>query len=71
MKKCSLSDFMKAIEPWLSSDYIRKVSIDKNRVFKLFFVDGVSNTYNIDSCSDSQFQNIIVKLKEKGIPIDK
>ena len=69
MEKCNLSDFMTALEPWLSSDYIRKVSIDRERVFKFYFVDGVSKTYNIDSCSDSQFQDIIARLREKGIPV--
>lgn len=55
MKKCNLSNFMEAMEPWLSDDYIRNGSIDKERVFKLYFVDGVISTYKIDSCSDSQF----------------
>ena len=71
MKKCNLSDFIETMEPWLSSDYIRRVRIDENRGFKLFFVDGVSNTYYIDDCNDTQFQNIINKLQEKGIPINK
>ena len=70
MKNCSLSDFMKTMEPWLSSDYIRKVHLDENGDFKLFFVDGVSNTYHIDDCTHSQFQDIIAHLKKKGVPMD-
>jgi hypothetical protein len=71
MKSCSLSDFLKALEPWLSKDYIRSVRLDENGYFILFFVDGVSNTYRIDDCNQSQFENIILQLKKKGIPIYK
>jgi hypothetical protein len=71
MNNCSLTDFMQAMEPWLSGDYIRKVSVYENQVFKLFFTDGVIDTYNIDDCNDSQFKNNILKLKQKGIAVDK
>ena len=71
MKKCNLSDFIETMEPWLSSDYIRRVRIDKNRDLKIFFTDGASNTYHIDECNDTQFQNIIHKFQEKGISIVK
>lgn len=71
MKSCTLKDFMKVMEPWLSNDYIRKVSVYENRLFKLFFKDGVIDTYNIDDCTRSQFQKIIDRLEKKGIPVEK
>jgi hypothetical protein len=70
-RSCSLTDFMKVLEPWLSADYIRKVSVYENRIFKILFMDGVIDTYNIDDCTRPQFQNIIDKLEAKGIPLER
>ena len=41
MKTCNLSDFMKALTPWLDDDYIRKAYMDDNGHFVLLFADGV------------------------------
>ena len=69
MKKCNLSDFIEAMEPWFSRDYIRKVYMYNHRVIKLFFVDGVVSSYYIDDCNDTQFQDIVDKFQQKGIPV--
>lgn len=69
-RNCSLKDFIEVLEPWLSGDYIRKVSVYEDRIFKIFFTDGVIDAYNIDDCTRSQFQKIIDRLEKKGIPVE-
>lgn len=71
MKSCSLPEFIKTMEPWLSDDYIRRVYVDGNGDLELFFVDGVSNRYRIDECSRSQLEGILSDLEKKGIQIDR
>ncbi len=71
MNSCKLSDFIKSMEPWLSDDYIRRVQVNEDRVFKIFFVDGVIREYYIDDCSKSQFEEIIKKLKKNKVPVEK
>ena len=71
MKNCSLSEFIKLMDPWLSKDYIRKVCLEENGHLKLIFEDGVSNTYRIDDCTKSQLEDILADLKNKGVQIDK
>jgi predicted glycosyltransferase len=70
MKTCSLSDFMKAMTPWLDDDYIRKACLDKNGHFVLLFTDGVKNVYNIEDCEKSQLKEILEDLKKKGVPVE-
>ena len=70
MKTCSLFEFMQAMDPWLSKDYIRKVCLDENARLRLIFVDGGSNTYQIDDCTESQLKDILEKLKERGVQIE-
>ena len=71
MESCSLSDFIKVIEPWLSKDYIRKVCLEESSRLKLIFEDGVTNTYRIDDCTKSQLEDILKDLKNKGVRIDR
>ncbi len=71
MNSCKLTDFIKSLEPWLSADYIRRVQIHGDRAFKIFFTDGVISGYQIDDCSKSQFENIIKKLKNNKVPVEK
>lgn len=54
MKTCSLSDFMKALTPWLDDDYIRKAYVDDNGHFVLLFTDGVKNVFHIENCDNSR-----------------
>jgi predicted glycosyltransferase len=69
MKTCNLSDFMKALTPWLDDDYIRKACLDDNGHFVLLFTDGVKNVYHIEDCEKSQLNKILEDLKEKGISV--
>ena len=70
MKTCTLSEFMQAMDPWLSKDYIRKVCLDARAQFTLIFTDGGSSTYQIDDCSESQLEGILEKLKKEGVEIE-
>ena len=70
MKTCTLSEFLQAMDPWLSKDYIRKVCLDARDQLTLIFTDGGSNTYQIDDCSKSQLDGILEKLKKKGVEIE-
>jgi len=70
MKTCNLSDFMKALTPWLDDDYIRKAYVDDNGHFVLLFTDGVKNVYHIEDCEKSQLKEILEDLKKKGIPVE-
>ena len=70
MKTCNLSDFMKAITPWLDDAYIRKACLDDNGHFVLQFMDGVKNVYHIEDCEKSQLKTILEDLKNKGVPVE-
>ena len=70
MKTCNLSDFMKALTPWLDDDYIRKAYVDDNGHFVLLFTDGVKNVYNIEGCEKSQLKAILEDLEKKGVAIE-
>jgi len=70
MKTCNLSDFMKALAPWLDDDYIRKAYVDDNGHFVLLFTDGVKNVFHIENCEKSQLAAILEGLKKKGIPVE-
>ena len=70
MKTCNLSDFMKALTPWLDDDYIRKAYVDDNGHFVLLFTDGVKNVYNIEGCEKSQLKAILEDLEKNGVAIE-
>ncbi len=70
MKTCNLSDFMKALSPWLDDDYIRKACLDENGHFVLMFTDGVKNVYHIEDCEKSQLNEILEDLKTKGVSVE-
>ena len=70
MKTCNLSDFMKALTPWLDDDYIRKAYVDDNGHFVLLFKDGVKNVFHIEDCEISQIDTILEDLKKKGILVE-
>ena len=70
MKTCKLSDFMKALNPWLDDDYIRKAYVDENGHFVLLFMDGVKNVYNIEDCEKSQLKTILEDLQNKGVSVE-
>lgn len=69
METCHLFDFMQALEPWLSDDYIREAHLDADGRIVIQFVDGVKNVYHIDDCSGNDIHNILQKLKDKGITV--
>ena len=71
MHTCSLADFMEALKPWLSSEYIRKAYIDEQGNFVVYFVDGVKNVYRIDDCSGEQLKEVLKDYEAKGIPVAK
>ena len=70
METCSLSDFMKSLTPWLSTDYLRKVVVDKEGHIILLFNDGVKNIYDIDDCNKGQIRAVLDDLKKQGIEVE-
>ncbi len=69
MKTCSISDFMRTIEPWLSGKYIRKILISEKDRVELIFLDGVRQVYLIDNCSKGQKKKMVELMKQEGIPV--
>ncbi len=61
---------MHALDPWLFKDYIGKVCVDAHDQLTLIFRDGGSNTYRINDCTESQLNDILEKLRKRGIPIE-
>jgi len=70
MKTCKLSDFMQALKPWISEDYIRKAYLDDNGHFVLLFVDGVKDVYQIEDCEKFQIEAILEDMKKKGVSVE-
>ncbi|MBN1832215.1 MAG: hypothetical protein JW896_08900 [Deltaproteobacteria bacterium] len=70
MKTCSLSEFMQAIDPWLSKDYIHKVCLDAHAQLTLIYTDGGGDTYRIDDCTESQLTEILEKIQKMGVEIE-
>ncbi|MDR4498776.1 MAG: hypothetical protein MRK02_12780 [Candidatus Scalindua sp.] len=70
MNTCSLSEFMQTLTPWLSSDYLKKASLDNKGHLILLFTDGIQNVYNIDDCTEPQLKEILDNLKKKGIQVE-
>ena len=70
MKRCSLSDFMEIITPWLSSEYLRRVYKDDKGHILLEFRDGVNDVYQIEDCTEEQLTEVLEGFKEKGIRVE-
>ena len=70
METCNLSDFMKSLGPWLSSDYLHKVYLDNKGQVILLFTDGVRNVYRIDDCNDEQIKTVLEDLKKRGVTVE-
>jgi len=70
MKTCNLSDFMRALTPWLNDEYIRKAYLDDNGHFVLLFMDGVKDVYHIEDCEKSQIEAILENMKKKGVSVE-
>jgi len=60
---------MESLEPWLDNKYIRSVNLDRQGRITFFFVDAVSETYEITDCDISQVKKVCKDLAEKGIPV--
>jgi hypothetical protein len=61
---------MKALTPWLSSDYLRKAWLDDKGQVILLFTDGVKNVYRIDDCNEAQIQAVLKDLKKRGVTVE-
>ena len=70
METCNLSDFMKSLTPWLSSDYLHKAYLDNKGQVILLFKDGVRNVYRIDDCTETQIKAVLEDLKKKGVTVE-
>ena len=69
MKTCSLNEFLEAVKPWLSTEYIRNAHVDENGNLVLDFNDGVKNVYRIDDCAAGQLKDILKDFKKRGIAV--
>ncbi|MDH3329133.1 MAG: hypothetical protein OEM01_07875 [Desulfobulbaceae bacterium] len=69
MKSCSLEHFMESLEPWLDNNYIRSVNLDRKGRITFFFIDGVSDTYEITDCDVSHIKRVCKDLSTRGIPV--
>jgi hypothetical protein len=69
MKTCNLNEFMLAVKPWISGEYIHKAYLDDNGNLVLQFRDGVKNVYQIDDCTAGQIKNILRDFKKSGIEV--
>ncbi len=69
MEVCTLNEFMKSIQPWISEQYIRKAYLDNNGDFVLAFTDGVKNVYRVAECSRDQLVEILKDMEKDGIEV--
>ena len=69
MKSCSLDNFMESLRPWLDSKYIRSVNLDQKGRITFFFVDGVSDSYEIIDCDLEHVKKICNDLSNRGITV--
>lgn len=69
MRSCSLENFMESLKPWLDDNYIRSVNLDQKGRITFFFIDGVSDTYEITDCDISQVKKVCRDLGAMGIPV--
>jgi len=60
---------MESLNPWLESKYIRSVNLNQEGRIAFFFVDGVSDTYEITDCDISRIKKICKDLASRGIPV--
>lgn len=70
MKTCPFTDFMKALDPWLVDDYIRKAFVDDEGRFRLIFTDGGETSYRIDDCTRDQIAEVIRRLQAREVPVE-
>ncbi|MBC8552804.1 MAG: hypothetical protein H8D23_24525 [Candidatus Brocadiales bacterium] len=70
MRACSLTDFMEIIDPWLSSEYLRRVYKDDKGHILLEFRDGVKDVYQIEDCTEEQLKEVLDGFKGKGIQVE-
>lgn len=69
MNTCSLNDFMTALEPWLSENYIREAYLNEKGDFVLHFLDNVTDVYRIDDCNEIQIREILLTLENRGVAV--
>lgn len=69
MKTCNLQDFLTELQPWLDRDHIRKAVLDSKGHLVLHFADGMKNVYAIDDCNVKQMEQVVARLKARGIPV--
>lgn len=70
MKTCSLENFLKEMNPWLSSEYLYKAVYDGKGNFVIHFLDGTKNSYQVSDCNKSQIEHIIDRLLDIGIQVE-
>ncbi|BBO72380.1 hypothetical protein DSCA_63100 [Desulfosarcina alkanivorans] len=70
METCRLDDFIKMLDPWLDSDYIRGVYLENPDNLVLFFTDGGQKAYRIDDCTQAQLDGILEDFRKRGIAIN-
>jgi hypothetical protein len=68
-KTCTLNEFLLAVKPWISEEYIRKAYLDDEGNLVLDFRDGVRNVYQIDDCTAGQIKTILKDFKKSGIKV--
>ena len=60
---------MESLRPWLDDNYIRSVNVNQKGLITFFFIDGVSDTYQITDCDISHIKKVCRDLAGKGIPV--
>ena len=69
MTTCTFIDFIQMLKPWLNDNYIKQARIDVNGHFKIIFVDGGQQQYQISDCSASELEKAIELLEANGVQI--
>jgi hypothetical protein len=60
---------MQTIKPWLNDDYIKRAFWDEKGNFRIGFIDGGENIYQVDNCTKEQLREVIQMLKKNGVPV--
>jgi len=71
METCTFTDFMETLKPWISSDYIHRARVAEKGRFVLLFSDGGQREFQIDGCTQSQVKDVVERMKQNGIRVER
>jgi hypothetical protein len=69
MGKRTFIDFLQALKPWLSDNYIQHARFDEDGNFTLTFTGVGQKVYQVDGCTAGQAKDALELLKTKDVKV--